>query len=111
MDRMSPTNNYNGLGSTGYGAWEIGARFSKFDADDFVSGTDISATGSTSKVDSYTVGIKWIPEPNTRFLLDYVYTDFGREIMGTTGSSGTALVLNRAYSDENAINMRAQFDF
>ncbi len=111
MDRMSPKNNYTGLDSTGLGAWEIGARYSKFDATDFVSGTDYIATASTPKADSYTVGIKWIPEPNTRFLLDYIYTDFNSSIYGSTSGSSSALALNRAFSSEQAINMRAQFDF
>ncbi len=116
MDRMSPKNNYTGLGSTGIGAWEIGARYSKFDATDFTSGAstslyDIDSRASTNKADSYTVGIKWIPEPNTRFLLDYIYTDFNSSIYGTTSTTAGALSLNRAFSSEQAINMRAQFDF
>jgi phosphate-selective porin OprO and OprP len=115
MDRMSPKNNYTGLDSTGLGAWEIGARYSKFDASDFTSGTttsfDINSSASTNKADSYTVGIKWIPEPNTRFLLDYIYTDFNSSIFGSTSTTATAVSLNRAFSSEQAINMRAQFDF
>jgi phosphate-selective porin OprO/OprP len=111
MDRMSPMNNYTGLGSSGYGAWEIGARFSKFDGKDFISGTDFVAAASTNKADSYTVGIKWIPEPNTRFLLDYVYTDFNSTITGTSSTSSSALTVNRGFTDESAVNMRAQFDF
>jgi phosphate-selective porin OprO/OprP len=118
MDRMSPKNNYTGLGSSGWGAWEIGARYSKFDASDFTIGADAAADlvsgASTQKVDSYTVGIKWIPEPNTRFLVDYIYTDFNAAITGTTtGStpSNAGLTFNRAYTSESSINMRAQFDF
>jgi phosphate-selective porin OprO/OprP len=117
MDRMSPKNNYTGLDSTGMGAWEIGARYSKFDADDFSIGaasTDLITGASAKNVDSYTVGVKWIPEPNTRFLLDYVYTDFNAAITGSTNGSTvatTALSFNRPYTSESAINMRAQFDF
>ena len=115
MDRMSPKNNYLGLGSSGIGAWEIGARYSKFDASDFTSGAstsfDIDSRASTNKAESYTVGIKWIPEPNTRFLLDYIYTDFNSSIYGSSSTTATALSLSRPYSSESAINMRAQFDF
>ena len=115
MDRMTPNKNYTGLDSAGYGAWEIGARYSKFNAGDFTNSattSDVSSTASTNKADSYTVGIKWIPEPNTRFLLDYVYTDFNKPILGSTGStSNAALALTSAYDTEKAINMRAQFDF
>lgn len=116
MDRMTPNKNYTGLDSAGYGAWEIGTRYSKFNAGDFTSAnsnstSDINSTASTNKADSYTVGIKWIPEPNTRFLLDYVYTDFNNPILGSTGTTAGALALRSAYDTEKAINMRAQFDF
>ena len=113
MDRMSPKNNYTGLNSSGLGAWEVGARFSWFDAKDFNSSADISSTASTNKADSYTVGIKWIPEPNTRFLLDYIYSDFNKAIFGntTTGTAYSSSNYNQAFNSEKAINFRAQFDF
>ena len=116
MDRMTPNKNFTGLDSAGYGAWEIGGRYSKFNAGDFTSAAsnttaDINSTASTNKADSYTVGIKWIPEPNTRFLLDYVYTDFNNPIFGTTSTTAGPLSLRSAYDSEKAINMRAQFDF
>jgi phosphate-selective porin OprO/OprP len=110
MDRMSPKNNYIGLNSSGIGAWEIGARYSKFDGSDWSNA--ISSTASTDKADSYTVGIKWIPEPNTRFLLDYIYTDFNKSIYGSTSSTAyTSSNYNQAFSSEKSLNFRAQFDF
>ena len=111
MDRMSPKQDFTGLDSAGLGAWEIGARYSKFDAKDFVSGAGMfDGSSSSNDVHSYTVGIKWITDPNTRFLLDYIYTDFNGYIKGSTGSSMTAAAVN-AFDNEKALNFRAQFDF
>ena len=113
MDRMSPKADFLGLGSPGWGAWEIGVRYSKFDAKDFdTNSTTVNGLTqlSSNDVDSYTAGIKWITDPNTRFMLNYVYTDFNKHITGsladTVTTSGVA-----AHKNENAINMRAQFDF
>jgi len=116
MDRLSPKNDYLGLGSSGWGAWEIGLRYSKFDAKDFdVSGNN-NITGSSSAlnsndVHSYTAGIKWITDPNTRFMLDYVYTDFNKFIIGTVVDTATTSGITNPYKNEKAVNFRAQFDF
>ena len=110
MDRMSPKNDFTGLDSSGKGAWELGLRYSRFDAHNFISGTDYTANGSTPAVDSYTAGIKWITDPNTRFMLNYVYTDFNKSITGTDATSAAA-VAGPTMRYEKAINLRAQFDF
>jgi phosphate-selective porin OprO/OprP len=112
MDRMSPKNNYTGFGSSGWGAWEIGARYSKFDAKDFAyadlyNGQTTASGNYTNDADSYTIGLKWIVDPNTRFLANYVYTDFNRDITGGDGATVGSLY----YSKEKAFNFRAQFDF
>ena len=111
MDRMSPKNDFTGLDSSGKGAWELGLRYSRFDAHNFISGTDYTANSSTPAVDSYTVGIKWITDPNTRFMLDYVYSDFNKWITGTDATSGAAVLGTPLMHNEKAINFRSQFDF
>ena len=112
MDRMLPKNDYTGLDSAGYGAWELGARYSNFDASDFAVADQFGTTAgnSTNKAHSYSAGIKWIVDPNTRFLMDYIYTDFGANITGTAGSTIAASAVS-FHGNEKAINMRAQFDF
>ena len=95
--RMIPKNDF--AAGNGWGAWEIGARYSNFDAGDFAK-----ATGMTNKADSYTIGLKWITDPNTRFLLNYVATDFDSPITGGYSSIPQ-------FSKERAMNFRAQFDF
>jgi phosphate-selective porin OprO and OprP len=97
--RMAPKNNFTGFDGSGWGAWELGVRYSNFDAQDWTA-----ANGYTNKAKSYTVGLKWITDPNTRFLLNYVNTDFDTAITGGYSSLGP-------YSGEQAVNFRAQFDF
>ena len=80
-------------------------RFSKFDASDFkttnVAGTGVLTAGLTNEADAWTVGLKWLPNPNTRFLLNYIDTDFE-----------TPVTINGVTEDrEKALLMRAQFDF
>ena len=105
--RMKPKNDFNPkAGKYGLGAWEIGARYSKLDASDFKSANiaDVfNGTGENGKfdeADAWTIGLKWIPSPNTRFMLSYVNTNMDCV-------SGFVCTEN----DEKAVNMRAQFDF
>jgi phosphate-selective porin OprO/OprP len=83
--------------SGGWGAWEVGVRFSQFDADDQF----VASAASTNKADAITFGVKWIPNNFTRFMLNYITTDFDTPI-----SDGTNLVDN-----EKAVNLRAQIYF
>jgi len=101
----------------GPGAWEIGARYSKLDAKDFkdlatvngaaipgVAGSStINTTNSTLEADTWTIGLKWIATPNTRFLLNYVQTKFDTPIaLGST---------TNLEDKERAITARAQWNF
>lgn len=117
MDRLTPKNNFTGLDSSGLGAIEFGLRYSKFNGNDFAGNLIANGafgTASATNVHSWAAGAKWIIDPNTRFLFDYVYTDFGRAITGYNASSGTSVTTaatQTPYSNEKAINFRAQFDF
>ncbi len=102
--RIRPNNNFSPKGS-GWGAWEVGLRYSNFDASDFRNGNPVGtgqiATTLTNEANAYTVGLKWLPTPNTRFLLNYIQTDFD-----------TPITLNSVTTDEEkAVTFRAQFDF
>lgn len=106
--RMKPKNDFAGVG-TGWGAWELGARFSKVDATDFSSAqtatvfnaTTVPATvGEFDEAKSYTVGLKWIPNPNVRYLLNYIKTDMNC-VSGVVCTN----------DEEKAVDLRAQFDF
>ena len=102
--RIRPKANFSPNGA-GWGAWELGLRYTNFDARDFkntnAAGTGVLSSSSTNKAKAYTLGVKWIPTPNTRFLLNYVKTDFDTPVT----SNG------KKAEDEKAITFRAQFDF
>ncbi|MEY3804387.1 MAG: hypothetical protein RL667_509 [Pseudomonadota bacterium] len=95
-DRISPAKDFDPNTFTG-GAWEIGARYMDFNAKDI---RDVALLGSTkaAQVDAWTVGLKFIPTANTRFLLNYTDTTWDK--VNTSG-----------VTDEKAITLRAQMDF
>ena len=111
---VKPKNNFDFNNLSG-GAWQIGARYSKFDASDFNNSIFASAAGggvannvskvstnsNTFEADAYTVGINFVPTPNTRFMLNYIETRFDTPI----------LIENSPEGKEKAITFRSQFNF
>ena len=102
------------------GAWEIGGRYSKFDASDFnqsAFGTaEASSTGVAygiatkaagyTEAEAYTLGVKFVANPNFRVMADYVYTDFSNIF------TGSSLAINgKNISDEKALLVRTQIMF
>ena len=83
----------NPLSAGGMGAWELGVQMGELDADQSQAGTD--------NVKSTTVGIKWIPETNIRFLLNWVQNDYETPIT----------VSGQPISKETQVNARAQLYF
>lgn len=102
-----------------WGAWEVGARYSKLDASDFAAfttttgaasaanglATTINAGGATSvstlEASTWTVGVKWIPVSNARIMLNYVRTDFDTPIF----------LAGALHKNENAVTVRTQWNF
>ncbi len=109
--RIRPNTNFQpGSLAEGWGAWEVGLRFTEYDASDFTAanapGTGrLAATSATTaytnKAGAWTAGVKWIVNPNTRFMLNYVQTDFDTPVT----------VNGVASKSEKAATLRAQFDF
>jgi len=101
FDRIKPNSNFNPETGKGIGAWELMAGYNKFDASEIkVASTGIAtSSGKANESDSWRVGVKWILDPQTRIMLSYIDTDFEYE----SGQSGD--------KDEQAINIRTQFDF
>jgi len=113
--RLRPRNNFSMEDGGGWGAWEFAVRYSDFDGGDFTTtnaaGTGVLGAGaptltppvtvSTNKADAYTIQLKWLPNAYTRFLVNYVKTNFD-----------TPVTANGVTTDnEKAITLRAQFDF
>lgn len=99
--RIKPKRNFDT--KDGWGAVELGLRYSRFDASDFKAmlPAATATTAYTSEADAWTAGAKWILNPNARIVLNYVHTDFD-----------TPIRVNRRLDDsEDAVVLRAQYDF
>jgi phosphate-selective porin OprO/OprP len=118
---LKPKNDFDPTTFKG-GLWEIGVRFSEFDASDYNTtafgegvvgsgpadaGVIIKAKGF-AEAQSYTAGIKFLPNANMRFMLNYVKTNFDNPIGGVTGG---LVINNERIDDEQAVLMRAQWMF
>jgi phosphate-selective porin OprO/OprP len=110
--RLRPKQDF-AWGGDGWGALQLGARYSKFDGSDFVTtnaaGTGRLSAGRSNEFDSWTIGANWILTPYMRLVANYVHTQFDTPVTVTTPTSST----NKSYTfdHEDAITMRAQFDF
>jgi phosphate-selective porin OprO/OprP len=94
FDRITPSKNFNPDDiSKGYGAWEVGARYSAVDNSDW----GYTTATQMEKANAYTLGLKWIPSPYVRVLLNYVDTQ-GERVNGTK-------------LDQTAVTLRTQMDF
>jgi phosphate-selective porin OprO/OprP len=96
---IKPKNNFE-FGK-GTGAVEVGVRYSKFDASDWAGFSGLNMANNTLESDSWTAGAKWILNPNTKLMLNYVETKFDTPI--TVGTS--------QLDKEKAVMARAQWNF
>ena len=116
--RLKPKNNFK-TGADGWGALQVGLRYSNFDAFDFKT-TNATGTGillntpaattdgllvATNKADAWTLGANWILNPNVRLMANYIRTDYDTPILVRVNG------VNKSLHKENALTMRAQFDF
>ncbi len=74
--RTIPLNKFES-GTSGWGAWQIGARWEFLEADQglFDQGY-VDSTVYTDKTDGYTFGINWYPNEMVRFMLNYYHLEF-----------------------------------
>ena len=87
-------------GGDGWGAWELGLRYSKLDGSDWTNSAELAA-GTTAEADAITVGLKWIPVTPVRVYLNYSQTDFSSPVATATGAS----------NDEKALTLRTSVYF
>ncbi|HEX9398273.1 MAG TPA: porin, partial [Burkholderiales bacterium] len=97
------------VGSGGWGAWELAARYSYVNLNDHVTpGVAPTATGGVfgGRQNVYTIGINWYPVTNIRFMLDYLYADVNKIPTATAvgGSTTPGAVIQ-------AIALRTQVAF
>lgn len=128
--RLKPKSSFKFDGE-GWGALQLGLRYSKFDASDFktsnVAGTGVLLVNSgltttnnipavtasladgvvnaTNEADAWTFGANWILNPNMRMLLNYTRTSFATPV--TVRANGGL----STFDHEDALTARAQYDF
>ncbi len=102
------------LGGGGWGAWELGLRYSRFDASDFqtttpeLAGSGVKPATSANEATAWTFGIKWLPNPNVRLMLNYIQTKFDTPVTITnTGRPGRTATTD----SEHGVTFRTQVDF
>ena len=110
--RPRPLSNFSRSG--GHGAWELGLRYSRFDAAEFetatsaLAGTGVKPATSANEASAWTFGVKWLPNPNVRLMLNYIQTKFDTPVTVTnTGRAATTATLDA----ERAVTVRTQVDF
>ena len=106
--KIRPNNRFSLEPGGGWGAWELGLRYSTMDATDFrtsnPAGTGQLSTATltpTNKADAWTVQLKWIQNVYSRWLVSYVHTRFDTPVT----------VNGISVNGEDAILLRAQVDF
>jgi phosphate-selective porin OprO and OprP len=114
---LKPKNDFDPTTFKG-GLWELGVRYSEFDASDYDTagigqGNGVDALVTTkaagfANAQAWTAGIKFLPNSNMRLMLNYIDTDFSDVIGGTTGG---IVINNKRVDDEKALIMRAQWMF
>ena len=127
---VKPKSNFNIENGTGFGAWQLALRISKYDASDF--GTASSANdeeagnggkhtcagsgsnncyqiGGSPKATTYTAGLNWLLNPNARLMLNYSRTNFGNAFFPI--DVGTAASHSKATDRSDVISVRSQFNF
>jgi phosphate-selective porin OprO/OprP len=126
---IKPKNDFD-LDNGKWGAWEAGLRFEAFDVKDATSagttgsriqgsvspqlsgnntctdGRSTSASACSAGAQSYTAGIKWILNPNVRFMVNYVYTDFKYPFKPIDVAAGPSHI-----EKEELLTIRTQYNF
>jgi phosphate-selective porin OprO/OprP len=121
---------YGGVVGNGTGAWQVGFRASKYTADQAVSSSTCTNTGScvtavttgtttigsrvqnseTARTNTYAVN--WILNSNARVMFNYAETKFGHNIVMLDTNTATAGAYTGGATDkERVISVRSQFNF
>jgi phosphate-selective porin OprO/OprP len=92
---VRPNSNFTSNGGTG--AWQVGLRFSQYDAETASGTTSGSPKGKTT-----TIGLTWFINPNARVMLNHSMSKFDTPFTPTGGSPGDS---------ERVTTLRMQYNF
>ena len=106
FDRVRPFTNFFRLHTcdgveSGWGAWEVGYRFSYVDMFDGIPANQ--RTVGLGRAADHTLGVNWYLNPYSRIMCNYILSDYDR-----VDVAQGALVKNNLL---NTLELRAQFDF
>jgi phosphate-selective porin OprO/OprP len=108
---VRPKSNFT-YGSGG-GAWQVGLRYSSYDASDsvvgsgaFTAGSPLTRTQNSAKANTLTFATNWILNPNARVMFNLAHTRFGSavEALDTRQDSSTT-------RSETMMSVRTQINF
>jgi phosphate-selective porin OprO/OprP len=120
---IRPTSNFNLADGTGTGAWQVGVRYSEYNAASF--GDNVSTSGGSTnyprtgnaqyqiegspKGNTITVGLNWILNPNARIMFNYAQSQFDYSFLPV--DIGTPVNPAQRGNDSRAFMVRSQFNF
>jgi phosphate-selective porin OprO/OprP len=97
--RVKPKNN---LGEGGFGAWQVGVRYSTIDL------TDEGLLGGEE--DNVTLGLNWYVNPYLRFMLNTIWVDTDENATGNSANLRAGEIL-AGNDNPFIVQIRAQIDF
>ncbi len=101
---IKPKSNF--VYGSGGGAWQIGLRYSSYDASDTSVSGSSSRTQNSAKANTVTLAANWILNPNARIMFNVAQTKFGTavEALDTASDSSTT-------NSETIVSVRTQINF
>jgi len=123
VGNVKPNSNFNFADMSGTGAWQVGLRYSQYDASSF--GDNVSSSGASTnyprtgnaqyqiegspKGNTVTLGLNWILNPNAIIMFNYAQTKFGYAFLPV--DIGTPSAPAKRGDESHAFMIRSQFNF
>lgn len=100
---LKPNSSYSSGGGTG--AWQVGLRWSAFDASDVTTDGTNDRIQNSAKANTLTIGLNWVLNTNARVMLNYSMTKFDTPVtpLDVTGAT--------ASDKEQVLSLRTQLNF
>jgi phosphate-selective porin OprO/OprP len=101
-------NNPVNVNGTGWGAWEIAARYSVVNLNDQV-GTAAGVAGGQQNI--FTAGLNWYVNSNIRFILNYLHGTFEKQAVTISATNANNVTFTNVGANFDAVAGRMQIAF